>query len=83
MIGIPILIGTTSSAIGLNFFSLIAGIKMHKPIIKKKKAKHDKILLLAKSKSNSTEALISKDWINSVISHDKFISIMFKKKKTK
>ena len=56
---------------------------MHKPIIKKKKAKHDKILLLAKSRSNSTEALISKDWINSVISHDKFVPIMFKKKKTK
>ena len=46
--GIPI--GVTSSAIGLKFFAIIAGIKKYKSIIKKKKKKHDKIVLLAKSK---------------------------------
>ena len=34
--------------------------------------KHDKIVLLAKSKLNSIEVLISKSLIDSVISHDEF-----------
>ena len=67
---------------------IAAGIKKYKSIIKKKKKKHDKILLLAKSKLNSIEVLISKVLIDSVISHlfiylfvfnlfivDKFISV--------
>ena len=37
--------------------------------------KHDKIVLLAKSKLNSIEFLISKTLIDSVISHDGFILI--------
>ena len=68
--GIPIRI--TSSAIGLKICAIAAGIKKHKSIIKKKKKKHDKIELLAKSKSNSIEVLISKALIDSVISHDEF-----------
>ena len=36
---------------------------------------HDKIVMLAKSKLNSIEVLISKDLIDSSISHDKFILI--------
>ena len=39
----------------------------------KMKRKHDKIVLLAKPKLNSTEVLISKKLIDSVISHDKFV----------
>ena len=39
----------------------------------KTKKKHGKIVLLAKSKLNSIEALISKALINSNISHDKFV----------
>ena len=42
-------------------------------MIKKKKKKHDKILLFAKSKLNSIEILISKALIDSVISHDEFV----------
>ena len=38
---------------------ITAEIKKYKSIIKKKKKKHDKIVLLAKSKLNSTEVLIS------------------------
>ena len=37
--------------------------------------KHDKIVLLAKSKLNSIEVLISKALTNSVISHDEFVLI--------
>ena len=52
LVGIPI--GISSSAIGLNIFEITGGTKKYKSIIKKKK-KHDKIVLLAKSKSNSIE----------------------------
>ena len=37
--------------------------------------KHDKIVLLAKSKLNSIEVLISKVLIDSNISHDEFVLI--------
>ena len=45
LLGIPIKI--TSSAIGLKICAITAGIKKYKSIIKKKKKKHDKIVLLA------------------------------------
>ena len=48
-------------------------MKMFKSIIKKKKKKHDKIVLLAKSKLNRTEVLISKALIDSNISHDEIV----------
>ena len=60
-IGIPI---------GLNIFAITAVIKKYKSINKKKKKKHYKIVLLAKSKLNSIEILMSKALIDSVISHD-------------
>ena len=44
-------------------------------MIKKKKKKHEKIVLLAKSKLNSIEVLISKALIDSNISHNDFILI--------
>ena len=51
------------------------GIKKYKSIIKKRKKRHDKILLLGKYRLNAIEFLISKASINSYISHDKFVSI--------
>ena len=51
LVGIPI--GLISSAVGLKIFSMTAGIKKYKSIVKKKKKKHHKIVLLAKSKLNS------------------------------
>ena len=53
---------------------MTAGIKKYKSIIKKKKRKHDKVLL-AKSKLISIEVLISKALIYSVIRHNEFILI--------
>ena len=50
----------TSSAIGFKNCAITTGIKRCKSIIKKKKKKH-KIVLLAKSKLNSIEVLISKN----------------------
>ena len=72
---IGISIGITSSAIGLKIWAVTSGIKKYKSIINKKKKKHDKIVLLARSKSNEIEVLISKALINSVISHAEFVLI--------
>ena len=72
---IGILIGITSSAIGLKICAITAGIKKYKSIIKKKKKKHDKTVLLAKSKLNSIGVLISNALIDSIISHNEFVLI--------
>ena len=48
LVGIPI--GITSSVIEFKICAISAGIKNNKLIIKKKKKKHDRIALLAKSK---------------------------------
>ena len=68
-------IGIASSAIGLKICTITAGIKKYKAIIKKKKKKHDKTVLLAKSKLNRMEILISKALIDSNISHGEFVLI--------
>ena len=73
LVGIPT--GITRSAIGLTICLITAGIKKYKWIIKKKKKKHDKIVLIAKSKLNSIEVLISKTLIDSNITHNEFILI--------
>ena len=54
------LIGIMSSAIGLKICAITAGIKRYKSIIKKKKKKHDEIVLLTKSKLNTIKVLIFK-----------------------
>ena len=71
MLGIPIRV--TSSATGLKLCAIAAG--MYKSIIKNKKKKHDKIVLLERSKLNMIEVLVSKVLIDSNISHDEFILI--------
>ena len=72
LVRIPI--GIASSAVGLKICVITARIKNYKPIIKKKK-KHDKIVLSAKSKINSIEVLISKALTDSNISADEFVLI--------
>ena len=69
MFGIPV--GIAISAIGLK----TCVFKKYKSIIDKRKKKHDKTVLLAKSKLNSTDALISKALIYSNISHDELALI--------
>ena len=66
-------IGITSSATGLKICAITAGVKKCKSIIKKKKKRHDKIGLLATSKLNSIEVLISKALLDSNISHNEFV----------
>ena len=48
---------------------------MYSSIIKKQKTKHEKIVLLAKSKLNKIEVLISKSLIDLNVSHDEFVLI--------
>ena len=54
---------------------------MHKK--KQKKKKHDKILVLAKCKLNSIEALVSQARINLEISYKEFKAIIREKQKYK
>ena len=63
-------VGMTNSALGIKICAITAGIKKYKSIIKKKKKKHDKIVLLGKDKLNTIEFLISNDLIDSYITHD-------------
>ena len=73
---VGVLVSIVSSAVGLNVCALTGGIKEYKSIIKKKKKeKHDKIVLLAKTKPNTIEVLNSKPLIDSYINHDEFVSL--------
>ena len=72
LVGAPI--GITSSAIGLKTCAITAGIKKFKAIIKKKRKKHDKIVLLAKSKLSSMGVLISMAFLIGLkIGHDELV----------
>ena len=63
-------------------FSLTTGIvKKVLSITRSKKKKHDKILMLAKSKLNSIETLISQALIDMEISHEEFVTILTQKDK--
>ena len=59
-----VLVGIAGSAVGIKICAITEGTKKYKSIIKKKKKKHDKIVLLAKDKLNSIEVLMSTDLIN-------------------
>ena len=72
LVGVPV--GIISS-IELKIYTITAGIKKHKSIIKKQKKKHSKIVFLAKSQLNSMEILVSKALLDSNISHDGFVFI--------
>ena len=63
-------------------FSLITGItKRLFSITRNVTRKHNKIFMLAKSKLNSIETLISQALIDLEISHEEFITILNQKEK--
>ena len=67
-----------------NFFSNNANSQKRKEktsITRKKKKKDDEVLMLAKSKLNSIETLISQVLIGMEISHEEFIAIFKEKDK--
>ena len=55
--------------------AITAGIKKYKSIIKKKKKKHDKIVLLRKTKLNTIEVVINKALTDFYINHNEFVSV--------
>ena len=62
-------------------FSLATGItKKLLKITRNKKKKHNKILMLAKSKLNRIESLVSKALINMNISHEENVKVKEKMK---
>ena len=77
IIGAPVGIARASCTL---IFSLTTEIvKKLLDITRKKKKKHDKILVLAKSKFNSIDTLISQALIDMDISHEEFITILKEK----
>ena len=67
-------VGIASASLNL-IFSLTTGIVKKLLNITRNKKKHDKILMLAKSKLNSIEALISQALIDMDISYEEFDAI--------
>ena len=77
VVGAPVGIASASFTL---IFSLTTGIvKKLLNITRNKKKKHDKILMLAKSKLNSIETLVSQALIDMEISHEEFV-VIFKEK---
>ena len=78
-VGAPVGIGSASFVL---IFSLTTGIiKTLLTITKNKKKKHDKILMIAKSKLDSIETLVSQALIDMEISHEEFNAIIREKQK--
>ena len=59
----------TASAVGIKMCAITARIKKYNSFIKKKKKKHDKIVLLGRDKLSTKEVLIYKALIDPYISH--------------
>ena len=79
IVGAPVGIASASFTL---IFSLTTGIiKKLLSITRNKKKKHDKILMLAKGKLNSTETLVSQALIDIEISHEEFNAIIREKQK--
>ena len=79
IVGAPVGIASVSLTL---IISLTTGIvKKLLNITRNKKKKHDKILMLAKSKLNSTETLISQALMDQDISNEEFVTILKEKDK--
>ena len=69
-------VGIASAGLTL-FFCLTTGrVKKLMNITRKKNKKHDKILMLAKSRLNSIEILVSQALIDMEINHEEFVTIL-------
>ena len=79
IVGAPV--GIASASFTLIFSPTTEIVKKLLNITRNKKKKHDKILMLAKSKLNSVETLISEALIDMEISHEEFVTILNEKDK--
>ena len=74
VVGAPV--GIASASLILIFLVTTGIIKKLLSITRSKKKKHDKILMLAKSKLNSIETLVSQELIDMQISNEEFNVIL-------
>ena len=85
IISFPSIVGAPAGIASASFtliFSLTIGIvKKLLTITRNKKKKHDKILMLAKTKLNSIETLISQALTDMEIRHEEFFTILNEKDK--
>ena len=79
VIGAPV--GIISASFSLAFSISTGIIKKLLKTTRNKKKKHNKIVMLARSKLNSTESKISEALINNEISHEDFMNIINEEKK--
>ena len=77
-IGAPV--GITSGSLSLAFSLCTGLVKKLLKATRNKKKKHNKIIMLARSKLNSIEGKISEALINNQISHEDFITIINEEK---
>ena len=74
VIGIPI--GITTASLSLAFSLCTGLVKKLLRATRDKKNEHNKIIMTARSKLDSTESKISEALINNQISHEEFITII-------
>ena len=79
IVGAPV--GVASASLTLIFYLTTGIVKKLLNITKNKMKNYDKILMLAKSKLNSIETLISQALIDMDISHEEFLTILKEKDK--
>ena len=75
------IVGIPSAGFTILFALTARIVKKLLKTTRNKKKKHDKILMLAKSKLNSIETLVSQALIDMEISHEEFITILKEKDK--
>ena len=73
IVGTPV--GTPSAGFTVVFYLATGMIKRLLTITRNKRKNHDKNLILAKSKLNSIETLVSQELIDMEIRHEEFITI--------
>ena len=81
VVGAPVGIAGASFTLTLTFSLTTGIIKKLLSVTTNTKKKHDKILMLAKSKLNNIETLVSQALIDMEISHEEFIAIFKEKDK--
>ena len=75
--------GVIGESCGLTFSITLRSVKMFLKTIRNKKKKHNKIVMLSRSKLNSIESKISKALIENEISHEDFQTIINEEKNIK
>ena len=81
VIGVPV--GIASASLSLTFSLSTGLVKKLLKATRNKKKKHNKIVMLARSKLNSIESKISEALMNNQISHENFMTIIHEERNYK